>query len=85
MKKFYYHQDVKTEVWRRNHFVIIAETKEEADEIADEICGDEYDVADNDTSMTDLEFTKSEYLFDTERVTGQMKIYYGNDLVTKRN
>lgn len=84
MKKFYYHQDVKTEIWRRNEFAIIAETKEEADEIAKEICGDEYDVADNDASVVDLEFNKSKYLFETEKVTGQMEIYYGDNLVAKR-
>ena len=83
MAKFYYRQDVLVKIWRQNQFTIEAETQEEADEIAREICADEYDVADNDDSMDDIEFNESEFLFETETPCGKMEIYRGNRLVVQ--
>lgn len=83
MAKFNYRQDVLVKIWRQNQFTIEAETQEEADEIAAEICADEYDVADNDDTMDDIEFSESEFLFETETPCGKMEIYRGDYLVVQ--
>lgn len=79
MAKFYYRQDNLVKIWRQNQFTIEAETQEEADAIAREICEEGYDVADDD--MDNVQFNESEFLFETEEPLDKMEIYRGTELV----
>ena len=81
MAKFYYRQNNLVKVWRQNQFTIEAETKEEADAIAKQICEDNLDVANDD--MDNVQFNESEFLFETEEPLDKMDIYCGTQLIGK--
>lgn len=54
--EFYYYYDEKVTVWRRNHFTIEAESREEADAMAIEDMIEPWEI----------EIDEGDYLFETE-------------------